>query len=121
MKLGGRELCQSIARLWFAYITEFRTSICSGLAAIDDSKLGVWGKTPKTWVWGEVRGSRVVPIDSPPMVCLYVNVSSFYLAPFPSYFDGSFRDTQTHTRHYTLALTRFLLRKSSRLKMENFF
>ena len=74
------------------------------MAAIDDSKLGVWGKTPKTRVWGEVRGSRVVPIDSPPMVCLYVKVSSFYLAPFPSYFDGSFRDTQTHRQTDTQTL-----------------
>ena len=74
----------------------FRTSICNGLAAIDDSKLRVWGKTPKTRVWGEVRGSRVVPIDSPPMVCLCVTVSSFYLAPSPSYFDGSFRDIHTY-------------------------
>ena len=96
--LGGRELYQSIAHLWFAYIKEFRTSICNGLAPIDDSKLGVWEKTPKTRGWGEVRGSRVVPIDRPPMVCLYINVSSFYLAPFPSYFDGSFRDRHTH-RH----------------------
>ena len=80
------------------YTKEFRTSTCNGLAAIDDSKLGVWGKIPKTWVWGEVRGSRVVPIDSPPMVCLYINVSSFYLAPFPSYFDGSFRDRHTDTQ-----------------------
>ena len=39
------------------YMTEFRTSICNGLAAIDDSKLGVWGKTPKTRIWDEVRGS----------------------------------------------------------------
>ena len=71
------------------------------MAAIDDSKLGVWGKTPKTRVWGEVRGSRVVPIDSPSTVCLYGKVSSLYLAPFPSYFDGSFRDTHTH-RHTLL-------------------
>ena len=54
------------------YMTELRTSICNGLAAIEDSKLGVWGKTPKMKVWGEVRGSRVVPIDSPPTVCLYI-------------------------------------------------
>ena len=52
------------------------------------------------------------------MVCLFVKLSSFYLAPFLSYFDGSFHDrhTQTHTRYYTVTLTRFLLRKSSRLK-----
>ena len=75
-------------------------SICNGLAAIGDSKLGGWGKTPKTRVWGGVRGSRVVPIDSPHMVCLYIEVSSFYLASFPSYFDGSFRDR--HTDRHTL-------------------
>ena len=101
MKLGDRELYQSIARLWFAYITEFRTSTCNGLAAIDDSKLGVWGKTPNRGFGVKLGGSRVVPIDSPHMVCLYIKVSSFYLAPFPSYFDGSFRDTQTH-RHTLL-------------------
>ena len=38
------------------------------------------GKTPKSGVWGGVRGSGVVPIDSPPMICLYIKVSSFYLA-----------------------------------------
>ena len=81
---------------------DFRTPICNCLAAIGVSNLGVWGKTPKTRVWGEVRGSRVVPIDSPPTVCLFRKVSSLYLAPFPSYFDGSFRDTQTHTHRHTL-------------------
>ena len=70
-------------------------------AAIDDSKLGVWGKTPKRGVWGGVRGTGVVPIDSPSLVCLYVKVSSLYLAPFPSYFDGSFRDTHTHIHVHT--------------------
>jgi len=59
------------------------------------------GKTPKMGVWVNVRGSRVVPIDSPPKVCLYVKVSSLYLAPFLSYFDGSFRDTHTYTHTHT--------------------
>ena len=63
---------------------------------------GIWIRevrlhSPKTGVWGRVRGTGVVPIDSPPIVSLYVKVSSVYLAPFSSYFDGSFRDTQTHT------------------------
>ena len=71
------------------------------MSAIDDSKLGVWGKTPKTRVCGEVRWSRVVPIDSPPMVCIHIKVSSFYLVPSPSYSNGSIRDIHTHVHTYT--------------------
>jgi hypothetical protein len=54
------------------------------------------------------------------MVCLNVKVSTFYLAPFPSYFDGSFRDTQTD-RHALLhvGIKQFLLRKSLRLKTKS--
>ena len=50
----------------------FRTSICNGLAAIGDSKLDVWGKTPKRGVLVGVRGSGVVPIESQPMVSQYL-------------------------------------------------
>ena len=57
--LGDRQWYQSKASLYPKPAKAFRTSICNGLAAIDDAKLGVWGKTPKTRVWVKLGGQEL--------------------------------------------------------------
>ena len=39
----------------------------------------LWGSTPKIGFWEAVRGTKVIPSDSPPSICYTVLESSEYL------------------------------------------